>query len=134
MRDALKTLYVQLLTEMRAETKGEHVFPGRTGERLVSINKVWDRIASAADLKGVRLHDLRHTYASILASAGLSLPIIGQLLGHTQPATTHRYSHLFDDPLRAATERVGALFQAMSSGSQGGQVVPLRNKTVDTGD
>jgi integrase len=57
----------------------------------------------------VRIHDLRHTYASILASAGLSLPIIGRLLGHTQAATTQRYAHLMDDPLRAATERVGAL-------------------------
>jgi len=57
----------------------------------------------------VRLHDLRHTYASILASQGLSLPIIGALLGHTQPQTTARYAHLLDDPLRAATERVGAL-------------------------
>ena len=57
----------------------------------------------------VRLHDLRHTYASILASEGLSLPIIGALLGHTQPETTARYAHLLDDLLRAATERVGAL-------------------------
>jgi site-specific recombinase XerD len=55
------------------------------------------------------MHDLRHTYASVLASHGLSLPIIGALLGHTQPATTARYSHLYDDPLRAATERVGTL-------------------------
>jgi integrase len=55
------------------------------------------------------VHDLRHSYASILASAGLSLPVIGALLGHTQPGTTARYAHLFDDPLRAATERVGAI-------------------------
>jgi integrase len=59
-----------------------------------------------AGLRDVRLHDLRHTYASILASAGLSLPIIGALLGHTQAQTTARYSHLMDDPLRAATEKV----------------------------
>lgn len=56
-----------------------------------------------------RLHDLRHSYASILASSGLSLPIIGALLGHTQAATTARYAHLLDDPLRAATERAGAI-------------------------
>jgi hypothetical protein len=56
-----------------------------------------------------RIHDLRHTYASILASEGLSLPIIGALLGHTQPQTTARYAHLLDDPLRAATEKVGAV-------------------------
>jgi site-specific recombinase XerD len=60
----------------------------------------------------VRIHDLRHTYASVLASQGLSLPIIGALLGHTQPQTTARYAHLLDDPLRAATERVGALVTA----------------------
>jgi integrase len=56
-----------------------------------------------------RLHDLRHTHASILASAGMSLPIIGALLGHTQMTTTARYSHLLDDPLRQATEHVGAI-------------------------
>jgi len=56
-----------------------------------------------------RVHDLRHTYASILASEGLSLPIIGALLGDTQAQITARYAHLLDDPLRAATERVGAL-------------------------
>jgi integrase len=73
----------------------------------------WGEICKAAGFKtNVRVHDLRHTYASILASAGQSLPIIGQLLGHTQAATTHRYSHLFDDPLRAATERVGAIVDA----------------------
>jgi integrase len=63
-------------------------------------------------LRDLRLHDLRHSYASFLASAGLSLPTIGALLGHTQPATTARYAHLFDDPLRQATERVGEIVSA----------------------
>lgn len=72
-----------------------------------------------------RIHDLRHTYASILASAGLSLPIIGALLGHTQPSTTQRYSHLMDDPLRAATERVGAI---VTGGGKGADVVPMRRE------
>ncbi len=58
------------------------------------------------------MHDLRHSYASFLVSAGLSLPVIGALLGHAQPSTTARYAHLFDDPLRAATERVGAVVEA----------------------
>lgn len=66
----------------------------------------------AAKIAEARIHDLRHTYASGLASAGQALPVIGALLGHTQPATTARYSHLFDDPLRAATERVGAMVTA----------------------
>ncbi len=64
----------------------------------------------------VRIHDLRHTYASLLASDGASLPLIGALLGHTQPATTARYAHLLDDPLRRATEKVGALVDAAANG------------------
>ena len=70
-----------------------------------------------------RIHDLRHTYASLLASAGLSLPIIGALLGHSQPATTARYAHLMDDPLRAATERVGAIIAP----SKEAELVPIRD-------
>jgi integrase len=73
-------------------------------------------LRDASDLPGVRLHDLRHTYASLLASSGLSLPVIGALLGHTQPATTARYAHLLDDPLRAATERVGAMISGVRNG------------------
>jgi site-specific recombinase XerD len=57
-----------------------------------------------------------------LASAGLSLPIIGALLGHTQASTTHRYAHLFDDPLRAATERASAII----TGKPSAEVVPLK--------
>ena len=89
-------------------------FPAQRAARkgaghLVEIKGPWAAICKAAQLSGVRVHDLRHSYASILASAGLSLPVIGALLGHTQPGTTARYAHLFDDPLRAATERVGAI-------------------------
>ena len=77
-------------------------------------------------MSGVRLHDLRHSFASILVSSGLSLPIIGALLGHTQSSTTHRYSHLADDPLRAATERAGAVIT--SARGLGAKVVPLTEK------
>ena len=60
----------------------------------------------------VRLHDLRHSFASILVSAGASLPLIGQMLGHTQPQTTARYAHLYDDSLRKAAETVGEVVDA----------------------
>ena len=66
-------------------------------------------MCASADIKNARIHDLRHTHASILVSAGYSLPIVGHLLGHTQPATTARYAHLADDPLRLATEKAGAI-------------------------
>jgi len=64
------------------------------------------RIRQAARLDDVRLHDLRHSFASIGASGGMSLPMIGALLGHSQPQTTHRYAHLAADPLRAASETI----------------------------
>lgn len=116
----------QLLSEISAEAEKEvardrpersvWVFPGRTnGQAREGVKRPWGEICRAAKLTGdkaVRIHDIRHSYASILASAGLSLPIIGQLLGHTQPGTTARYAHLYDDPLRAATERVGAIVDA----------------------
>ena len=78
-----------------------------------------------AGLTDARVHDLRHTYASILVSGGASLPLIGSLLGHTQAATTARYSHLFDDPLRAAAERVAAALQAAEAPAEPAEVVKL---------
>ena len=74
-------------------------------------------------VRNVRLYDLRHSFASIGAAGGLSLPIIGKLLGHTRTLTTARYAHLADDPLREATEKIGKVITA-ASGS--GNVVKLR--------
>lgn len=71
------------------------------------LNRPWALISKRAGLKGVRLHDLRHTHASFGAGAGLGLPIIGKLLGHTQTSTTQRYAHLDVDPLRRASEKIG---------------------------
>lgn len=101
---------VALLREMRRQSNGDFVFPGRfEGSSLTDLKKSWASIRRRAGLNDVRLHDLRHTYASILASSGTSLPIIGALLGHTQPSTTAKYSHFYDDPLREATSRVSNL-------------------------
>jgi integrase len=96
------------------------VFPGARGGHREDIKSAWPAICKAAGIADCRIHDLRHTYASILASAGLSLPVIGGLLGHTQPATTARYAHLLDDPLRAATERAAAAIARPE-----GEVVPF---------
>ena len=96
----------------------------KTDRSLCDLKNAWEKIRAEAGLEDVRLHDLRHSYASILASAGLSLPIIGQLLGHTQPATTARYAHLFDEPLREATEKVAA--HVASAGKPKANVVKFR--------
>jgi integrase len=101
-----------LLIEMKRQadlTGTDFVFPGKDGRPLAEIKRIWSSICKSAGLHDLRIHDLRHTYASILASSGLSLPIIGALLGHTQATTTQRYAHLIDGALRQATERVGAL-------------------------
>ena len=114
-----------LLLEMHEQAKpgATFVFPSVDGPGHVeNLKRVWRNVCKAAKLDGVRVHDLRHTYASILASSGLSLPIIGALLGHTQQATTARYAHLLDDPLRAATERAGAII----SGKPSAEVVPIK--------
>ena len=106
----------QLLAEMRARAETEFLFPAaRGGGHRPHINEAWIRLRKTAKLGGVRLHDLRHTYASVLASAGMSLPVIGSLLGHATPVTTARYSHLFDDVRREASERAAAILTGKAS-------------------
>lgn len=86
------------------------VFPGEgKSGHMTSIRSFWAAICKRTGIEETRIHDLRHTFASLLVSAGESLPIIGALLGHTQAKTTSRYAHLLDDPLRAAAARVGVI-------------------------
>lgn len=122
-----------LLAGMRANAAGPFLFPGKTPDtHQVEIKRFWASVCRKAGLNDIRVHDLRHSHASILASSGMPLPIIGQLLGHTLPATTARYAHLFDDPLRQATERVGALFEAVSDGNSG-EIVRLNKSSLVRG-
>lgn len=96
-----------------------YVFAGRRrGRPLVNVTATWHSIRALAGLKDVRLHDLRHSLASVGAGAGLSLPLIGGLLGHTQPQTTQRYAHLAGDALREAAELVGQRIAAAMSGGR----------------
>src|SRR4051812_34784020 len=89
------------------------VVPGDDlGQPRHDLKRPWDAVTKQAGLAGVRLHDLRHTYASFGAGGGLGLPIIGRLLGHSQPATTARYAHLDNDPLRRASEAIAGRIAA----------------------
>jgi integrase len=115
----------RLLAEMKEQAGGsEWLFPARSGGHRHHVNAAWITLRKAANVPDVRLHDLRHTYASVLASSGLSLPIIGSLLGHTTAQTTLRYAHLLDDPLRAATERASAII----TGKASAEVMPIKGR------
>jgi integrase len=97
----------ELLASIRNANRGQSnlVFPGRAIDKpIVDLKKFWRAILTAANIQDYRIHDNRHTHASHLVSSGMSLAIVGRLLGHTNPMTTQRYAHLADDPLREAAE------------------------------
>jgi integrase len=106
---------------------GSYVIPGDDPEKpRTDLKRPWEAVGRRAGLEGVRLHDLRHTYASLGAGGGLGLPIIGKLLGHTQASTTQRYAHLDADPLRRASEAIGGRIAAALDGKHAGSVVQLK--------
>jgi integrase len=94
------------------------VIPGeKAGQPRVDLKRPWAAVTKAAGLESVRLHDLRHSFASVGAGASFGLPIIGKLLGHSQPSTTARYAHLDADPMRRAAETIGATISAALDGA-----------------
>jgi integrase len=108
-----------------------YVVPGDDPERpRHDLKRPWDAVTKWAGLIGVRLHDLRHTYASFGAGGGLGLPVIGRLLGHTQAATTARYAHLDNDPLRRASEAIAGRIAAALDGRRSGLVAPIKQKQI----
>ncbi len=102
-----------LLRELSRLAARPRVIPAMRAESAApAIDKVWSRVRKRAELSDVRLHDLRHSFAGVGAIGGLSLPVIGALLGHKHSGTTARDAHLSADPLRAANEAVGARIEA----------------------
>ena len=89
------------------ERRSDWMFPTQRGDLPVDLSRPWDRIRARAKLPKLRLHDLRHSHASVLATDGVPLLVIGRILGHKVPATTARYAHLADDPVRKAVEAAG---------------------------
>jgi integrase len=96
----------EILEQRRGKAAGAQVFPGSFGAPLRDVRRTWISVCQNAGLHDVRLHDLRHTFASLLASSGQSLLVVGELLGHSNTQTTKRYAHLYDDTLRTAAEGV----------------------------
>jgi integrase len=109
-----------VLSELPRLDGNPHVIVGqKAGAALVNLEKPWRAIRASAGLDDLRLHDLRHAFASVAASSGMGLPIIGKMLGHTQAATTHRYAHLASDPVKAAAAAVAGKIAAAMSGGRG---------------
>ena len=103
-----------------------HVIAGaKDGAPRSDLKKPWAAVSRAAGLEGVRLHDLRHSFASFGAGASLGLPIIGKFLGHSQPATTARYAHLDADPMRRAVDTIGSTISAAMNRKPSAKIVPL---------
>jgi integrase len=96
---------------------------------LVNLKDPWAAIRADAGLEGVRLHDLRHAFASIAVAGGLGLPMIGALLGHRETKTTQRYAHIADDPQKAAASMIASRISDAMQGSEGGaEVIALPRK------
>lgn len=99
---------LEVLRRHPRQPDNPHVICGRRhGAHLNNLWKPWYMICGRAQLPGVRIHDLRHSFASIAINAGASLHMVGKLLGHAQPQTTARYAHLADNPLRALSSQIG---------------------------
>ena len=123
----LSAAALSILSDLPRIEGNSHVIPGgKGGSSRVDLKRPWGAIRKAAKLEGVRIHDLRHSFASIGAGASMGLPIIGRLLGHSQPQTTAKYSHLQADPLRRAADTIGATISAAMDGKQATEIVPWK--------
>lgn len=104
---------IALLGQLERIEGNDHVFPSaRSSGHLVGLQRIWNRVRAGAGLEDVRLHDLRHSFASVGAAGGDALLVIQKLLGHSQARTTQRYAHLSDDPVRASASRIAAQIDA----------------------
>ncbi|MDP6787465.1 MAG: site-specific integrase [Rhodospirillales bacterium] len=119
---------LEVLNGIERKEGCQWVFPGRKkGEPLVDLKGPWQRIRARAGLDGLRIHDMRHSFASVGAAGGVPLQMVGLLLGHRHTSTTERYSHLAPDPLKAANEMIGERIAAAMQG-ESGEVVELEKR------
>ena len=123
---------VAILSAQRRREGNPFVFPAeRSDEYFEGMPKIWQRVRKLAGLEDVRIHDLRHSFASVAVAGGASLPIIGALLGHKDTATTQRYAHLSADPLRTVSQAVAdAISQALEGGSAETNCADVPNESI----
>lgn len=108
---------------------GDYVIAGADPEKPRSdLKRPWARITGHAGLEGVRLHDVRHSFASVGAAAGMGLGMVGKLLGHSSPTTTARYSHLADDPVRRAADSISSAISSAIGPAAKAEIKPMTTK------
>ncbi|HJU20475.1 MAG TPA: tyrosine-type recombinase/integrase [Stellaceae bacterium] len=120
---------LEMLNELPRDPKSDFVLPAAKGDgHHVGLQKAWERVRVRANLPDVRLHDLRHSFASFAVADGNTLFMVGKVLGHKQARTTEVYAHLADDPVRAVADRTAARIAAAMKGNAASKdnVVPLR--------
>jgi integrase len=118
---------LDVLARLVRKDGNPYIIAGEANRYLVHVWKPWAILREVAELKAVRLHDLRHSFASIGAAGGMSLNMIGGLLGHRQTQTTSRYAHLSNDPLKAAANQIASAIAAtMNPKNVSGEVISLK--------
>jgi integrase len=125
----LSAAAIAVIADIPRVAGNPHIIAGvKEGAPRADVKRPWQRIATAAGLQGVRVHDLRHSFASVGVGASLGLPIVGKLLGQKQAATTARYAHLDADPLHRAVNTIGATIAAALDGKPSAEIIPLKSK------
>lgn len=119
---------VEILSGLEREDGSPFVFPADEVEGYFQgTQKIWEKVRKKAGLSDVRLHDLRHSFASAALATGAALPVIGKLLGHGSVQTTARYAHPADDPVRRAADRTASGIARALEGKAKAPVIKLRS-------
>lgn len=126
----LNAAALEVIAAISASPAREYIIAGLRPDKPRSPpQRFWRQILKDAKVEGVRIHDLRHNFATVGAGAQMGLPVIGKLLGHATPSTTQRYAHLADNPLRAASETIGAQIDAAMNRKKPAEIVELKPVT-----